>query len=267
MKHEAWVYKWTNKTLGKSYLGYHKHYGNTDDGYICSSQSQQFWDDWDNEEYNWEREIIFEGDQKECIDLEYKLLTEADIDDKTKWYNNVAGKHYVMTDDIRGKMSDSAAREYWLNSMYSDEPIEKITNLYQFCVANGLSYTRLHRTVDNITAAYVDGMYLTRADGDYTRDKGRGNNMHRTNNRHILKTPVQAEDGARQIRYDNYVQAIGCMWSDETDPTELILVDIDTKEDVTNSIINNRTDYGFYKNTNNCFVLSKTAYKELLDVR
>ena len=38
--HEAFVYRWTNVTLGSIYVGYHK--GSQDDGYICSSKNDRF---------------------------------------------------------------------------------------------------------------------------------------------------------------------------------------------------------------------------------
>ena len=69
---ESFVYKWTNKTLDKIYIGFHK--GTENDGYVCSSASEKFWNDFNNAEYIWQREILYKGTMKECQEYESLLL-------------------------------------------------------------------------------------------------------------------------------------------------------------------------------------------------
>jgi hypothetical protein len=73
----SFVYRWTNITLNKIYLGWHK--GAEDDGYVCSSSSAQFWNDYNNPDYQWQREIIFKGTMPECQLLESQILDSLDI--------------------------------------------------------------------------------------------------------------------------------------------------------------------------------------------
>lgn len=101
-KHEAFVYKWTNLSLGSIYIGYHK--GSFSDGYICSSKNAIFWDDFKNENYKWEREILFEGSQEDCVIEELRLLNEVDLY-SDKVYNNSKAGHIIFTDEVRKKMA------------------------------------------------------------------------------------------------------------------------------------------------------------------
>ena len=92
----SFVYRWVNKTKGKVYLGYHK--GTLDDGYICSSKSKQFWKDWETDE--WVREILFEGNQEECVNKESELLKNLD----NTYYNMSINGKIIFTEEVRQKM-------------------------------------------------------------------------------------------------------------------------------------------------------------------
>lgn len=98
---EAFVYIWKNLTNGKQYIGYHK--GNIDDGYICSSASKLFWDDFENPTMEWNREIVYIGTSNECLQYEQQLLQEADLKDP-QWYNNARGANVIFTDEVREKI-------------------------------------------------------------------------------------------------------------------------------------------------------------------
>ena len=84
---DSFVYKWTNLTLGKIYIGWHK--GTEDDGYVCSSSSNIFWDDYNNLEYKWQRDIIYKGTMRECQILESKLLDKLDVTSTLVYNKNV----------------------------------------------------------------------------------------------------------------------------------------------------------------------------------
>lgn len=99
---EAFVYKWTNLSEGKIYIGYHK--GKIDDGYICSSKSQDFWDDFKDDNIKWERKILFKGSVEECVNKEVELLRQLDI--KSDFvYNNACGGKIIFTREVREKIS------------------------------------------------------------------------------------------------------------------------------------------------------------------
>lgn len=111
MNKEAFVYKWKNLTNHKFYVGYHK--GSLDDSYISSSHSKLFWDDFNNSEMIWEREILFIGSKNDCLFEEQKILKEFDLKD-SKIYNNARGSQIIFTDDVLMKMSDSGKKK-WKN--------------------------------------------------------------------------------------------------------------------------------------------------------
>lgn len=112
MNKEAFVYKWSNLTNGKFYVGYHK--GSLDDGYISSSHNEMFWDDFNNTEMVWEREIMFIGSKNDCLFEEQKILKEYDLKD-SKLYNNARGSQIIFTDDVLIKMS-IAGKKRWENT-------------------------------------------------------------------------------------------------------------------------------------------------------
>lgn len=109
MKNEAFVYKWVNLTNGKVYIGYHK--GLVDDGYISSSKSKEFWDDFNNPYNSWVREILFVGNKNECLAYEQSILKEIDLH-CGNFYNNAKGASIIFTNEVLDKMSKSASRRW-----------------------------------------------------------------------------------------------------------------------------------------------------------
>ena len=73
MKHEAFVYKWTNTQNGKFYIG--KHKGNEDDGYISSGKA--FLAAFNTHPSIFKREILFVGTNQEVLDRESELIQQA----------------------------------------------------------------------------------------------------------------------------------------------------------------------------------------------
>lgn len=82
---EAFVYCWTNHDNGKKYIGFHK--GTEDDGYICSSRSKLFWEEFEAGN-NWSRQIIAHGSIEDCQKLERAIF--ENIDWKSDEYYNLA---------------------------------------------------------------------------------------------------------------------------------------------------------------------------------
>lgn len=103
---DSFVYKWTNTTLNKIYIGFHK--GCDDDGYICSSSSSTFWNDFHNESYVWKREILFRGSMKECQILESKLLDEINIKSDSI-YNNRNNLMFNLNEEVIDKLKKYAS--------------------------------------------------------------------------------------------------------------------------------------------------------------
>ena len=101
MEQEAFVYIWKNLTNDNEYIGYHK--GAQDDGYVCSSASERFWNDFNDPTMQWKREIVFEGSQHECLEYEQSLLKEIDIRSDS-YYNNARGSSVIFTDEVREKI-------------------------------------------------------------------------------------------------------------------------------------------------------------------
>ena len=104
---DSFVYQWTNKTLNKMYVGFHK--GQEDDGYICSSSSTKFWDDFNNPEYIWERTILFRGEMQECQLKESEILDSLDITSDTI-YNQKNNIMFNLDDEVRNKLSIAAQK-------------------------------------------------------------------------------------------------------------------------------------------------------------
>jgi len=81
MNNEAFVYRLTNTTNGRYYIGYHK--GDEDDGYICSSRNYEFWEDLHSDIFT--RDLLRYGSKEECK-LEESILL-ADCFSDPKCYN------------------------------------------------------------------------------------------------------------------------------------------------------------------------------------
>ena len=75
---------------------------------------------------------------------------------------------------------------------------------------------------------------------------------------------INFKDSQNKMRYENYVQAIGCMWSGETDPDVLRLIKRGSRQDVTDKVANARYN-DFYEQAEGCFVLSIESIKYLKD--
>lgn len=116
---KAFVYIWNNITNGKKYIGY--HVGDKNDGYISSSHNKLFWNDFNDENMVWNREIIFTGDSESCLIKEQKLLQDIDLSDD-KYYNNARGSEIFFTEEVRKKMS-SSGKKRWENITNEDRLI------------------------------------------------------------------------------------------------------------------------------------------------
>lgn len=89
--YEAFIYKWTNKTTGKYYIGYHK--GTPDDGYISSGKT--FLAAYEKDPDNFYREILLFGKKEYCREIESKLILQAiKIDGYSKIYNRTSRHHF-----------------------------------------------------------------------------------------------------------------------------------------------------------------------------
>lgn len=108
---ESFVYCWTNHTNNRIYVGYHK--GLTDDGYVCSSKSEEFWNDFNNPQMKWSRQVIARGKKEDCISLEYKILKSLNLNEV---YNNSCSKGIVHTDEVRRKISNALSGRSWSKS-------------------------------------------------------------------------------------------------------------------------------------------------------
>ena len=104
---DSFVYRWTNLTLNKIYIGWHK--GTEDDGYVCSSSSNQFWEDYNNPDYQWQREILHKGTMPECQLIEYQLLDSIDITSDSV-YNNRNNLRFNLNDEVRVKLKAAALK-------------------------------------------------------------------------------------------------------------------------------------------------------------
>lgn len=104
---DSFVYQWTNKTLNKIYVGFHK--GREDDGYICSSSSIKFWDDFNNPDYTWERTILFRGEMRDCQLKESAILDSLDITSDAV-YNQKNNIMFNLDDEVRNKLSEAAQK-------------------------------------------------------------------------------------------------------------------------------------------------------------
>lgn len=100
----SFVYMWVNYTKNRMYIGYHK--GLEDDGYVCSSSSIAFEEDFNNPKHEWERFIIFYGSASDCIEVEFTLLYSADIySNQEMYYNMTASGGVIHTDEVKAKIS------------------------------------------------------------------------------------------------------------------------------------------------------------------
>lgn len=124
---EAFVYCWTNRVNNTKYVGY--HLGRLNDGYVSSSKSQRFWDD-----YNLgllERTIIHTGNKSDCFELEQLILLEANLN-SNEWYNNGRGGIVFFTDEIRKKISDAGKRRTYNLEADRNKKISEFRKTYKY---------------------------------------------------------------------------------------------------------------------------------------
>lgn len=107
---QAYVYKWTELSTGKWYIGSRtKKNCHPFDGYICSSKIVKPLVQKNPE--NWVREILFVGGAFEAFNLECKLLQELDAKHDPNSYNlhnqdmNFHGIRAVITEERRKEIS------------------------------------------------------------------------------------------------------------------------------------------------------------------
>lgn len=101
--YEAFVYRWTNLEKNKIYIGYHT--GFIGDGYKHSGQCEDFNEDFQNENYQWDYEVLDYGTTNEMKNLERDLLKAAEARNSDEYYNQTnAGSAYFHVNTITSKM-------------------------------------------------------------------------------------------------------------------------------------------------------------------
>jgi hypothetical protein len=101
--YEAFVYRWTNLEKNKIYIGYHT--GFIGDGYKHSGQCEDFNEDFQNENYQWDYEVLDYGTTDEMKNLERDLLKSVEARNSDEYYNQTnAGSAYFHVNTITSKM-------------------------------------------------------------------------------------------------------------------------------------------------------------------
>ena len=111
---KAFVYKWTELSTGKWYIGSRTKKGcNQDDGYICSSKIVKplILEN----KFNWFREILFEGEPKEVREYETKLLVSLNAAYDINSYNqhNSDGKWHTIGKEPWNKGKHGVQSPVW----------------------------------------------------------------------------------------------------------------------------------------------------------
>lgn len=121
---EAFVYIWENVTNGNKYIGYHK--GSLDDGYVSSTSSERFWNDFKDPSIEWKRHIVFQGTSEECLKHEQQLLREVNLR-SDEYYNNARGAEIIFTEEVRNKIRQHhmGKSSGMLGKNHSDETKQK----------------------------------------------------------------------------------------------------------------------------------------------
>jgi len=131
---KAFIYKWTELSTNKWYIGSRTAKGcNPDDGYICSSKivKPMIKENPDN----WKRTILVIGESKFIRDLEYRYLTVLNAAKDSESYNkHNGGKEFSNelgnspSDETRTKMSlKSKGHKRCLGIKHSKESKQKIS--------------------------------------------------------------------------------------------------------------------------------------------
>jgi hypothetical protein len=87
--YQAFVYRWTNVDKNKIYIGYHT--GFWGDAYKHSGQCEDFNEDFQNENYQWDYEVLDYGTTDEMKNFERDLLKAAEARNSQEYYNQTNG--------------------------------------------------------------------------------------------------------------------------------------------------------------------------------
>ena len=115
METTSFVYKWTQQSTGKWYIGYHK--GQDHDGYICSSETVKPMIQADP--HDWTREILNRGNKADMIKREHELLSAANARANEQSYNLTNGGHNINRLSLKDMLG------YDLNTMSEVQVAEK----------------------------------------------------------------------------------------------------------------------------------------------
>jgi hypothetical protein len=83
MKNNAFVYRWTDSSNGKKYIGSHK--GSVDDGYIGSGKIFKL--AYNKRKDFFSREVLYIGSYEDVLELEEFILVEVDAENNEDYYN------------------------------------------------------------------------------------------------------------------------------------------------------------------------------------
>lgn len=83
MKHDSFLYCWTDSSTNKLYVG--KHKGDVNDGYISSSK--YLLEEYNKRPNDFSRQIIAHGNNKDISELERIILTNENASNSEIYYN------------------------------------------------------------------------------------------------------------------------------------------------------------------------------------
>jgi hypothetical protein len=115
---QAYLYKWTEISTGKWYIGSRTAKGcHPNDGYICSSKSVKPLIVENKDE--WKREILVIGNPEYILELEERYLTELDARNNKESYN----KHNGNGDfTMAGKIGTWKGKSTWNKGLDKSDP-------------------------------------------------------------------------------------------------------------------------------------------------
>jgi hypothetical protein len=183
MKKEAFVYCWYNILSNKKYIGYHK--GFEEDGYVSSSGSNLFWEDFNKGLLK--RQILCHGTVSDCRSLELKILKNVDWK-SDEYYNLSIGGSTNFA--LNNPMFRKETREYFSNlhknRIFTDE--------WRLNISKGLTgkkqsnETKAKRRIIMAGNKYAKGNKLTDDHKEILREKAINNN------------PMQNPESVEKIR-------------------------------------------------------------------